>query len=116
MAGGYFRDHLAVVGGGAEQVRVERDARDRLVVERLGEIGGLDLRPLRYAHLVEAIERTVVVWPRGAQEIDKILGVAQVGKVGRRHDQDVVRTDERTPGPAAPLMRYIKHHARDCRA
>ena len=40
MAGRQFRDHLAVVGGGAEHLRLERDDRDRLVVERLGEIGG----------------------------------------------------------------------------
>ena len=64
MAGGHFGDHLAVIGGGAEQLRLERNARDRLVVERLGEIGRLDLRPLRHADLVEADRTAAVVRPR----------------------------------------------------
>ena len=59
--GGHFGDHLAVVGGGAEQLRLERDDRDRLVLQRLGEVGRLDLRPLRHADLVEAVVRAVVV-------------------------------------------------------
>ena len=29
MIGGDLRDHLAVIGGGAEHPRVERDGRDR---------------------------------------------------------------------------------------
>src|SRR4051794_5592651 len=71
MAGGNLGDHLAVVGGGAEQLRVEGDACDRVVVERLGEVGELDLRPFRHAYLIEAIERAMVVRPRRAQQIDE---------------------------------------------
>ena len=37
----------------------------------------------------------MVVDAGGAQVIEQVLGVAQVGKVGRCHDQDVVRAYER---------------------
>ena len=40
-------DHLAVVGGGAEEFRLERDGRRRLQIDRFGEIGQRDLGPLR---------------------------------------------------------------------
>ena len=37
VAGGDLRDHLAVIGGGAEHSRVERNGRDRLALDGLGE-------------------------------------------------------------------------------
>src|SRR5205085_1345760 len=67
MAGGDLRDHLAVVGGGAEDLRLERNDRERIVLERLGEIFGLDLRPLRPADLAEAIDRPMIVRPRSGE-------------------------------------------------
>src|SRR5581483_5503303 len=78
-----LRDHLSVIGGGAENLRLERDHRDRRVLERLGKIRGLDFRPLRHPDLVEAIARQPVVRPGGLEEIVEIFGVAKVGKVGR---------------------------------
>ena len=53
--GGDFRDHLAVVGGRTEHLRLERNGGDRLALDRLGELGGGDLRTLRHADLIEAI-------------------------------------------------------------
>src|SRR5262249_9546093 len=52
MPGRHLGDHLAVVGGRAEYLRLERNERERLVLERLGEIGGFDLRTLRHPDLV----------------------------------------------------------------
>src|SRR6478672_2887947 len=45
MARGDFRDHLAVVGRRAEQLRIERYRRDRLAFDRLGEFAYPDFRP-----------------------------------------------------------------------
>src|SRR6185503_3226126 len=53
MRGGDFRDHLAVVGGRTEDLRLERYRGDRVVFDRLGELGGGDLRTLRDADLIE---------------------------------------------------------------
>src|SRR5216683_350661 len=55
MIGGDFRDHLAIVGRRAEYLRVERNRRDRLVFNGLGEFAGVDFGPLRHADLVETI-------------------------------------------------------------
>ena len=84
---------------------------DRLELERLGEVGRLDLRPLRHADLVEAVLRAAVVRARRAQQVDQVLGVAQVGEIGRRDDQDVVGADQRALGPAGPDMRHVEHDA-----
>src|ERR1700724_400473 len=53
MAGGYFRDHLAVVRRRTEYLRVERNSRDWLALDRLGEFAGVDFGPLRHADLVK---------------------------------------------------------------
>jgi hypothetical protein len=63
MRGGDFRDHLAVVGGRTEDLRLERYSGDRVVFDRLGELGGGDLRTLRDADLIEALERRAIVRP-----------------------------------------------------
>ena len=84
-----FRDHLPVVRRRAEQLRLEGDDGDRLVVERLGKIRRLDFRPLRYADLIETIQRTTVVRPRRFEQIVEIFGVAQIGEVGRGDDETV---------------------------
>src|SRR5438128_8913153 len=83
MRGGDFRDHLAVVGGRTEDLRLERNRGDRMVFDRLGELGGGNLRTLRDADLIEAIERGAIVRPRCLQEVEDVLGVAQVGQIGR---------------------------------
>src|SRR3954462_14538901 len=63
MRGGDFRDHLAVVGGRTEDLRLERYRGDRVVFDCLGEFGGGDLRTLRDADLIEAIKRGVIDRP-----------------------------------------------------
>src|SRR5215207_8728748 len=100
MRGGDFRDHLAVVGGRTEYLRLERYSGDRVVFDRLGELGGGDLRPLRDADLIEAVERGAIVRPRCLQQVVDVLGVAQIGKIGRRDDQDVVGRDQGALGPS----------------
>src|SRR5580692_3502365 len=79
MTGGNFRYHLTVVGRRSEHLRVERDGRDRLAFNRLGEFAGVDFRPLRHTDLIEAIQRRAVVGPRCLQQVEYVLGVAQVG-------------------------------------
>src|SRR5450432_2270132 len=63
LIGGDLRDHLPIIGRGAEYLRVERNRRDRLVFNGLGEFAGVDFGPLRHADLVQTIERRPVVGP-----------------------------------------------------
>src|SRR2546421_12245947 len=63
MPGCDFGDHLSIVGGRPEYLRLERDQGGRLGIESLGEIRRLDLGPLRDADLVETIVRAMVVRP-----------------------------------------------------
>jgi hypothetical protein len=72
-------------------LRLEWDDGDGLVVERLGEIGRLDFRPFRYADLIETVQRTMVVRSRRFEQIVEILGVAQIGEIGRSNDEPIVR-------------------------
>jgi hypothetical protein len=102
MAAGHFRDHLSVIGRSSEQLRLERDDGRGLAVERLGEVGRLDLRPLRDADLIERIERTMVVDPCGLQIVDEILGVAQIGEVRRPDDEDIVGVSKIESNASAP--------------
>src|SRR4051794_40865314 len=88
MAGGHFADHLAVIGSGAEYLRLERNRRQRLVFERLGEIGRADLRPLRHPDLIEAVVRAMVVRARCLEQIEQVLGIAQIGEVRRGDHED----------------------------
>src|SRR5450759_47079 len=104
MLGGDFRDHLAIVGSRAEYLRVERNRGDRLALDCLGEFAGIDFGPLRHADLIETVQRHPIVRPRCLQEIEYVLGIAQVGKVRRRDDQDIVRTDQSAFGTYGPLM------------
>ena len=55
VRGRQLRDHLTVVGGGPENLRLERNDRGGLVLERLSEISGLDLGPFGYTDLVKAV-------------------------------------------------------------
>src|SRR3981189_2622517 len=68
MIGRDFRDHLAVVGRGAEDSRVTWNRRDRLTLNGLGEFARGDFRPLGHADLAEAIERWPVVGPRRLEQ------------------------------------------------
>src|ERR1700730_7530195 len=87
---GYVRDHLAFVCGGAEHQRFERDAGDRLDLERSGELAGLDLRSLRHANLVEHKFRRLVVWTGLLQQIDEVLRIAKTGEVRHHRDDDLI--------------------------
>ena len=67
MVRGNLGDHLSVIGRRAERLRLERNDRDGLVVERLGEIGGFDLGPLRHPDLVD--------WNLFFQQLTKVLTI-----------------------------------------
>ena len=116
MVCGDFRDHLPVVCSRTEHLRVERNGRDWLTFNGLGEFVEIDLRPLGHSDLIEAVQRDPVVRPRCLQQVKDILGVAQVGQVRRGDDQDIVRTDQSAFGPARPLVRNVQHDARHGRA
>ena len=111
VIGREFRDHLAVIGGGAEHPRVERNSRDRLALDGLGESRALDFRALGHADLIKTIERRAVVGPRRLRICQHVLGVAQIGKVRLGDDQDVIRPDQGALGPGRPLMRNVEHDA-----
>ena len=49
----HFRQHLAVVGGRAEELRIEGQHEQRLDAERVGEFLDRNFRPLGHAHLIE---------------------------------------------------------------
>src|SRR3954462_13964242 len=71
----HLGDHLAVVGGRAEELGVEGQRVRDLRAERLGEFGGRDLGPLRQPELVQHDLRLAVVRPRLAEVVVKILAV-----------------------------------------
>ncbi len=112
----HLRDHLAVVGGRAEELRVERDDGRELDLERLGELRRGDLRPLRHAGHVQDDLRLAVVRAGRSQHVDQVLGVAQRSELRRRDDHDVVRADQRAARPARPGMRNVEDDARRRRA
>ena len=105
--GGELLDHLAVVGGQAEGLAVELDDLRRLEVERDREFLDRDLRPLRrLGHVDDEVRRPVV----GAvllQQIDEVLGVAQVGEVGHGGDDDLVGLQQHALHPRRPGVRQV---------
>jgi hypothetical protein len=48
----------------------------------------------------------LIVGPRGLEEIVEVFGVAEVGEIRRRNNENVVGTDQRLPGPTAPQVRH----------
>src|SRR5213595_2607898 len=82
MIGGDFRDHLAVIGGRAKHLRLERNGRDRLGLDRLGKFVEVDLGSLRHADLIEAIQRNAVIRPRCLQQIEDILVLRKLARSG----------------------------------
>ena len=111
MLGGDLGDHLAVVGGRSEHLRIERNGRDRLAFDRLGEFARGDFRALVHADLIETVQRRAVVGPRGLQHVQHVLGVAHVGEIGLGDDQDVIGADQCALGPCRPLMGHVEHDA-----
>jgi len=60
--------------------------------------------PLRDADLIETIERRPVVGPRCLQQVEDVLGVAQVGEIRRGDDQNISAPIRRA-WSSGPLMR-----------
>ena len=52
-----------------------------------------------------------VVRPGGAQHVEQVLGVAQVGEIGRGHDHHLVGADQGAAAPGRPVMRNVEHDA-----
>ena len=103
MVGRHFGNHLAVVGGGAEKLRLERNDRERIAFQRLGEVCRGDFRPLRHADLIEAVMRPMIVRPRGLEQIDHVLGIAQIGEIGPGDHENVVGAHQDSPRPGRSI-------------
>src|SRR5258705_3775486 len=106
-----FRDHLTIIGGSAEYLRVERDYGDRLAFESLGDVVHTYFWALWHADLVETVLWLAIVRPRRFKEIQQILDIAQVGEVGTGDDQDLVGVNQVAFRPDGPLVPDIKDDA-----
>ena len=53
----------------------------------------------------------MVVRPRRLEQVEQVLGIAQIGKVGFGNDQNLVGADQRALGPPRPLVRKVEHDA-----
>ena len=105
-----FGDHLPIVSRAAEQLRVVRNDRYWIGLNRLGEFGGGDLRPLEHADAVQHQTRRRVVQARALHVVDQIFRVAEIGEVRACDDDDVVGGDENPSRPARPKMRHVDHN------
>ena len=111
MIGGDLSDHLTIVGGRTEHLRIERNGGYRLALDCLGEFAGLDLRALWHTDLVEAIKRHAIIGPGGLQQIVDVLGIAQVRTIGCGDDENVIGIEQGPFGPSGPEMRDVQHDA-----
>ena len=58
----------------------------------------------------------MVVGTGGTQQVEQILGIAQICEIRPGDDEDLVSPNKRTSGPAGPLMRHVEHRAGHGRA
>ena len=102
MIGGNFRDHLAVIGGRAEHLRVERDRRNRLASIALAN-SAVAISGRWYADLVEALERREIV-PAAAPstESTRFLVLRRLAR-SCCDDQDIVRGNQGALGPSPTI-------------
>ena len=108
VIGRHFRNHLSVVRRRPKKLWLERNDREWLAFQRLGEVSGRDFRPLRHAHLIETVMRPVIVRSRTAQQIDHVLGIAQVGEIGSGDHKNIGGADQNSLRPGRPLMRDVE--------
>ena len=103
VVGRDLSDHLTVIGGGAEQGRVERDLAQQLAFDRLGELAWTDFGTARHPHLVEHEAWCALGRAKGLDGIGKVLGIAQIGEVwnGRDHHLRSRRCDPASREPSA---------------
>ena len=57
----------------------------------------------------------MIVAAAGLEQIDKILGVAQVGKIGLDGEHDLVGGEQRLLYPGVPRMRQVEDDGRHAR-
>ena len=104
---GHLLDHLAVIRRRAEQLGIEIDDNLGLELDRMAKILDRDLGTLGHADLVEHERAAPVVRARCLELIDQILGVAQIGEVGRGRDHHMVGPEHDLLGPGRPKMRHV---------
>ncbi len=80
--------------------------------ERIAELLGRNLRPLRHARRVQHQERRPVVLALLLQEIDHVLGVPQVREIGHGRDHHVVGGHQDLLGPGRPDVRQVDRDER----
>ena len=61
---------------------LERNDREWLAFQRLGEVSGRDFRPLRHAHLIETVMRPVIVRPRLRSRSIMFLALRRLARSG----------------------------------
>ena len=113
MLGIHFAQHAPVVRGVAEQLRIERNAPPSGWIpsgsaKSAAVISGRFGTP---AWLMISFGGSVVR-PQLLQHVDEVLRVAQIGKLGRGRDDDLVRLHQRVLRPAVPGMRNVEHQQR----
>ena len=92
--------------------RIERNGRDGLAFDRLGEFARGDFRALVHADLIETILAAAGRWAATAfSTFNMFLALRMIGEIGLGDDQDVIRADQSALGPCRPLMRNVEHDA-----
>ena len=85
-----FLDHLTVVGSRAERLTVELDSSRRLRIQSLTKFVDADLWPFRHVDHVQNEMRRTIIRTRLPEQIEYVLGVPQVRKIGGRGDDNLV--------------------------
>ncbi len=89
---------------------IEIDDGQRLDAEGVFELAHGDLGPLRHVGHVEHEMRARVVLARAFDEIEHVLGVAQIGEIGHGRDDDLIGLQQHVLLPRRPGMWEIDRH------
>ncbi len=114
----YFRlglnldQHLAVIRSRTEEMGLKRNDDTRFYVERRRKLLHGDFRALGNACLIDDELRRRVVRPISVQEIDDVFRVAKRREIRSRHDDILVGSKKRLPGPIRPRMRQVDNNTR----
>ena len=105
-------DHLTVIGGLAEQLRLEGQDQGGLGSQRIGEILDRNFRAFRHAGHIDHNFRQLIVGTGAGDQVEQVLGIAQ-GRQIRRHRHDhLVGREQGLAHPGHPQMRQIKRDER----
>ena len=107
--GGDLGDHLPVIGGGAEQGRIERDLAGQPALDGGGKFGSRDFGALGHAGLVDDQDRIALGRAQGLDRIGNVFGVAQIGEIGLGDDHHLIDSGQGVAHPVGPDMRQVEH-------